>query len=94
MAKRIPQEKNLAIQVFLDNLFPRFTLLKHIKDTRYDACGTIRDKRVPKVCILHKKKDVQKNHADITNFVTNIVSRLNTIFTEISVCTLEIAHFY
>ena len=61
MINELPEQKrNLAYTFYFDNLFTGFTLLKYLKDQGYEACGTIRDNRIPKNCPVQNKKVMQK----------------------------------
>lgn len=70
MLDRLPQ-KNLAYQVYIDNLFTSFNLLVYLKEKGYGVTGTIRENRVPKDVPLPDKKSMSKESRG------HIVSRLN-----------------
>lgn len=59
MLDELPQ-KDLPYEIFIDNLFTSFSVLKELKNRGYGVTGTLRENRLPKDCPLIDKKAMAK----------------------------------
>lgn len=76
MLDRLP-EPNMPYQIYIDNLFTGFNLLKMMRERGYGITGTIRQNRLPKDCPLPLKKELMKKDR---GFMTSKISKDDGIF--------------
>lgn len=61
MLERIQHTKGFyPFKIYFDNLFTGLNLLKYLKQNGYHGTGTMREDRIPKLCPLPTKKEMEK----------------------------------
>jgi len=54
--------------IFIDNLFTSFNVLQNLKDSGYNATGTIRENMIPRRCPLLSNKTVKRKKRGTCEF--------------------------